>query len=699
MKRKISLLLAAILTLGSTAVGMAAITFSDINNVPWEGAKTYITKVSDLGLMVGEESENGSSIFRAKDKVTYCETAQLVYNLLKNEGEAKDSDSRVSKWESVMAGYKIPGWAYQAVSYVLENEIVSTTDISGYMKSKNVGNNSTREDVAVIFGKALVDQFGYKENLSLGFNDNGFISNNAKPYVGLLSELNILIGDDNKNFNPGNLINRAEMAVVTVKTYSVISGEELELPGSAANEIKGTVNFMTNQKITVDRNDGGSGVYVLSSNAVITLNGSKASVRDITNIIENGLTVSVKIEFANGAVSKVTAEGNEDTIKGYLTKINENNVTIKRNKGTTQVYDFDYDVEIRYEGERAKISEIQKALKNGIEIEVTAEYNKNLEITKLVANVSTLGGENAGAIKTLTEKKITLYLKDGSTQSYQLSEEVTATYEDKDLALYKLVNKFEDGIGLSATIFLNSSNEVSKIDATIDDNTKGVIVDLNETYITIMPKSGVEQKKLLEEDVIVKLNSGTNETLKYLMKIYEKNKTEVVISLNKKEEVIKIEVDFDEDDYDIVSGTVNKVESKSVKVGTKIVDMDASTTVTVNGEKSSVADLVLRFKSGETLFAKLVYGDNIAKSIDLQLENSEGRIVELLNGKIKISTEGGVMAYDVAKEDDLTIKIDGSKDTYSFIELNSKWSLQGINYDVVLTFEDGKVVKIVAKSV
>ena len=86
MKRKIMSVMALALSIAVSVPATAGIKFADENDVPWEGAKTYIASVADLGLMVGQKNADGTSVFRAKDKVTYYETAQLAYNLLKEAG-------------------------------------------------------------------------------------------------------------------------------------------------------------------------------------------------------------------------------------------------------------------------------------------------------------------------------------------------------------------------------------------------------------------------------------------------------------------------------------------------------------------------------------------------------------------------------------------------------------------------------------
>ena len=50
-----ALLTAAAVLAGSTNIFAA--NFADINNVPWEGAKTYINAVADAGLMGGDYND------------------------------------------------------------------------------------------------------------------------------------------------------------------------------------------------------------------------------------------------------------------------------------------------------------------------------------------------------------------------------------------------------------------------------------------------------------------------------------------------------------------------------------------------------------------------------------------------------------------------------------------------------------------
>ncbi|MGE4214561.1 MAG: S-layer homology domain-containing protein, partial [Anaerotignaceae bacterium] len=685
MKKTIAVLLSAVVAVSSTTISMAAITFSDINNVPWDGAKNYVTKVAELGLMVGEENGDGTSLFRAKDKVTYCETVQLAYNILKNEGKAELSQATTAKWKSVMSGYKIPEWAHEAVSYALENQMISVTDLGGFMTTKGANNNATREDVAVIFGRALSSEYDIKDNPVLTFADKSQISSSSVPYVNLLSELNILVGDDDKNFNPKNLINRAEMAVVTTKTYSVVSGEKVNTDGASAtgtiitvldndgvrkitmtlsdgtklvlngnkstpttyngktvsfveltagdnvtvnymndtvtsvvvnfdfiNEssesVTGTINYMTSEKITVNLEKGGTAIYPLATNVSISLNDEASAINKITKIIDNGVTVDVVVKLSNGTVTAVSASGLENTVQGTITEIDSDEITIKRTGGSAKTYDYADYVTVRYEGETSRISKLIDAFDDSIELYVTATLDDG-EIEKMVVTVSQLGGSVTGFLKKVTDEKIVVAISDTEVKTYYFEEDPTVTYEDEDITYSKLVDKFEDGTTLTATVYLNSSRKVSKIEAVLEDNDTGVITNLTDTYITIFTSAGISRKCLMDEDVIIKFNGGTTESVSYLKSIYETGETGVTLTFNKNDEVVKVLVDLDQDSYDRTSGEIAKMGSDSIKIGDKTVYLSSSTVVKIDGEKSTGALLYKGWQSGETYDATVTYAD------------------------------------------------------------------------------------------
>ena len=135
MKKYISFLLAGIMSVSATMVSFGA-NFSDINNVPWPGAETYINQAADANLMVGENID-GKMVFRAKDPVTLVETAQLVYNLLKATNHLENKTDLPTKWNTTLKEANIPEWAYTSVSYCLETGVITAAEAKTFVSAGN----------------------------------------------------------------------------------------------------------------------------------------------------------------------------------------------------------------------------------------------------------------------------------------------------------------------------------------------------------------------------------------------------------------------------------------------------------------------------------------------------------------------------------------------------------------------------------
>ena len=174
MKKKL-IIPVLIATMLGTSIPAYAANFADINDVPWEGAKTYINAVADKGLMVGSDNAQGKRVFKPKDNLTYLECAQLVYTLFGDESGLTAYNSTIgTKWNTVLKGYKISEWAWPATSFGLENGIITISDVASFMNG-TTAKKAARQDVAVMFGKGF-EKAGYTQKQSFSFNDASKIS-------------------------------------------------------------------------------------------------------------------------------------------------------------------------------------------------------------------------------------------------------------------------------------------------------------------------------------------------------------------------------------------------------------------------------------------------------------------------------------------------------------------------------------------
>lgn len=375
MNRKAALFLAAVMAAGSAVSVTAAETFADINDVTWGGAQAYINSVYQNGLMVGDVNDNGERVFRARDSISYNETVQLVYSL---SGE-KASDETINKWAEDMRKNNIPRWAYDCVSYALENGIISRTNIASFMNLDGTARNATREDTAYIFGRFL-EKKGQKASAGAkSFADVNKISTVCQPYVSLLSSLGIIVGDENNNFNPNNTVNRAEMAVIATKTSSILKDLEEDPVHSdkPQSDYSGYINNVTDTSIQIYTFDGNSVILDRAWNSQFYLDGEEISTRGIYSLTSNGILVKADVYVNSDGVAMeiyCTRAEVEGRVSGAGTKQGSykkgsrkyeyafDTVTITFTSGLSRSYIIDDDSSLYYEDDEIDYDELLELL-------------------------------------------------------------------------------------------------------------------------------------------------------------------------------------------------------------------------------------------------------------------------------------------------------------------------------------------------
>ncbi len=401
MKKQAALLLAAVMSVGTVLTAPAAETFADINDVPWAGAQAYINNVYQNGIMVGDINEDGERVFRANEEISYNETVQIIYTL---SGETV-SDETINKWADIMKSNSIPRWAYDCVSYALENGIITRTDIAAFMNLDGTARSTTREDAAYIFGRFLAMK-GFEEKAGTAdFADKTKISVVCQQYVSLLASYDIIVGDDDNNFNPNNTINRAEMAVIATKTYTLLKDIE-STPiesGKTEADYSGYINNVTDTSIMLYTFDGKSVILDRASDSQYYLDGEEISTRGIYSLTTNGILVQADI-YVNSNNIAMEIYCTRADVAGEVTGLGLKSGTYKKGSrsipyafytvtityanGLSRSYRIDEDTDFYYDDEEIDIEEFQELLWKSLpevddENEVIQECIDNKTFTEL----------------------------------------------------------------------------------------------------------------------------------------------------------------------------------------------------------------------------------------------------------------------------------------------------------------------------
>ena len=628
-KHTVALALAAMLACQPLSVYAA--TFADMNQAPWAGAEASINKAASLGLVVGE-TRNGKTYFRPRDSVSLSESCQLAYKLLIQTGKAKADDSVTQKWTPIMNAYGIQSWAYPAVSYCLENGILATSNLSGFMKN---GSNlpATREQAATILGRALtkgVSSYTANETTTT-FLDNSSISTEAKPYVALLKRVGVVNGDDSNKFNPKKTLNRTETAVLVTNLYGVLEKATTPTtPTTPANPTistqKGTVATMTN--FYVNLKDSAAYYMLASGGTTITLNGSSATMSDVVKLYKAGTSIDVTLTLDSSLhITKMEATYKETKkTKGSLTKVRYNKTdkegSITIDKDSTYSFTDKDDVDIRIDKKSYSLKELYDLFtkaeddKATIEVEVTLDNKGNL--TKITG--TTKDSDSSDSLKgkisdmSYNKSKETGYIKlKGKTTKYEIddTEDVTVKIDNKTKTYKDLYKLYDDGDStITVTLTLNKKDYVTKITATTSDSDSKDDADGNVANVTYKENKDTGTVKIGSktydiddvDDVDISITDGSDKikTWEDFYNAYKDKKVMNVSATVKNDEVTKItgkvtqakgelsklgknyikiegkysnntfSYDFDEDNTDNIK--VNITNASGVKTLTKLID-------------------------------------------------------------------------------------------------------------------------------
>lgn len=356
MKRKMAMALAAVLVAGSLPVTASAATFTDINEVSW--ASSTIQAVSDKGLINGYED----GTFRAKNNVTYSEAMVMVYNLMSKTGNLKASATNTLPiYQSVLNTYKIPTWSQSTVAYGLSAQILMAADLPKFT-TDGVSNPATRQDVAVMFGRALSEKYDIYAGTGVNFNDSWRISDEAMPYVDLLSRLGILTGDENGNFNPTANITRAEMAVMMNKTYDLLSnelantGEITEIVNHDGDYYDVDVKMDNGERNRLTLSDDNISVYNKDGSRELPI--SSLSKGDKVSLVFDGLVIT-KIYLLD---EETSAQAKYD-VTGYIYSLKESEVNFEsENTGETSKYKLDENCTYYLDGKKVTRKDLQNTI-------------------------------------------------------------------------------------------------------------------------------------------------------------------------------------------------------------------------------------------------------------------------------------------------------------------------------------------------
>ncbi|WP_304508974.1 S-layer homology domain-containing protein [Anaerotignum sp.] len=723
MKKKMALALAAVMASSCMGVTGYAANFKDISDVPWDGAKTVINSVADLGLLSGYEDNT----FRAKNNVTYCEAIQMLYSVLVKTGTAKQMDASVQyKYTSFMQSYNIPTWAQSAVSYGLENSIITTADVAKFMSGKT-SNLATREDVAKMFGNAMAVRYDIDRDTQAAkkFNDSWSISSDSIILVDLLARLEIISGDNNNNFNPKNNINRAEMAVMLNKAYEILKN---------GTETTGTITDFegsgSTYKLTIKTDSGDSLFFYAVPDLVKVYNGNTKQELSLSRLKSGD-----KISFTYNSGSLETIRVQEGStmqekynITGYITSLKSDVITIENdNTGESEKLDFASGCLFYLDNKSVRRSELEEKLDEnndkyayaGINTKTTVEkgkdssgYTTQVEKTTVTEVYVTFSEQytRTGTVENMENTYITYSPTDSSATNMIYFDSACKFYNnDKSVSLSQLKSLANSGT-VYTKVTVNKEGKATKVVVSEESFT----ADNNTSVTTYKVKNFTDSQMILGvgDDKITYKFGSTNPVSNITFYKWDDDDEEwVSCKISNAESYFDTNDRNDETVYSWVlfnsGGKINKVYLSTKKSAW------ASGDDSVAERKAEIASLsgnTLKFKNSSVSYTLLdQYNVKISEDKDVDAitgTDSDGNTVKypltVLGSKVssltvfkKMAESSGVTLYAEIKAD--------SKNVIQSIEARPTSAIGKLDsYDIderelILITSDGKKITFTTK--
>ena len=680
--------LAGLMILSSVHVPvMAAISFSDINNVPWEGAKAYIQEVADANIMVGEFDAQGKRVFRPKDNLSYVEGVQLAYSLLKNNDALATKDSYITKWKSVMESYKIPEWAYESVSYCLEENIVKIEDLTKFYKG-NTANPATREDVCLFFGRALGTLMNIPAEASFTFKDALSVSANAGKYVQLLVDEGIIVGDDQNNFNPKNNMNRSELAVVVSKTNKLLS-KGTQAPVKPAPEqtnvmtgiVTSIATFGPDYIISIISGSEAKGFMISSSAPITNIDGTPITAASIKEGDE------VQITYNESTAMKVVKTANSSVLMGYISEITTEKVTVQDENGNESTYNIAPDAQVLINELKSTVEKLTEIYKDTY-LNARLKFDEQGRVT--LFDIDSKSSMSYGKIKELTKDSILISRTSGNRSDGEFSNTVKFYFGGAECDYDKVQRFFKDEDDVYARLFFDTNLKVYRVDVSLteeDENTvSGKVItayDTNEdtkkeNTITIEQKDGkrytytVTTKTTGDYKQVIELDDKSVD-LDELGDAARISDVTAYITINDNGRAYKIIATTNDTSYDVTLREIDgsdlifrssiKLNEKKLEKDSKniyIYDIASGCKYTFNGSSSTKKEIQSEIESAGSDYLKgkiTIDKDDKVVAIDVGTESgTTAKTVDVTLAK----------ATDFDYEDrEITVKENGSSKTYS----------------------------------
>lgn len=498
LRRVKGVIMAGVMILSLLTNAFAASMFPDVTEETYGWALEAVEEMAENGIIKGYEDDS----FRPENTVTKLEALVLIARILGVNNRVNDAvmENAIAKYEDTVGAYELP-YGDEEIIYLLAKNVISVSELSGYISGSNASAGLKRYEVAVLLTKAMGAEETVKQNLVtvLDYEDEKDIPSYAKKYVEYVTNEEIMMGVDENTFSPETDVTRAQAAVLLKRVMDAIEIEEYTAAVASVDSVLQVVRLRTD--------DGETYGYTVKDDITLRFDGEKCILDEVKVGDEAVVTTRNGKLFA---IDFLTPDV-EEVVKGSIVSISRTaaSQSVKLNEykedGTeeTNVYTCAEDVVI----DSSKGTSLFTDLKAGDYAELTLKKGK---ITSIYAEEKTTIARGVVKDITLTKGVVTIEIvdTDDEVQSFVVSNgDVTVLKNSKTAEFKDIV------VGDSVSLTLTYRKVTKAVATSRTTNANGIIeeIKISSNPSVTLKLEGETKTYPLSKDVAITINGVVGE--------------------------------------------------------------------------------------------------------------------------------------------------------------------------------------------
>ncbi|MFZ5967094.1 MAG: S-layer homology domain-containing protein [Bacillota bacterium] len=291
--------------------------FNDLTNYEW--AQEAIEEMALKGIIQGI----GDGKYAPSSSVTKIQALAMIIRTMGWDEEAEDNLELILKGKlKDKLKDRLEDWGKGYIEVALEKGLIDEVDVA----QQNFTTPASRQDVAKYIIRALGKEEEAQEymDVELRFKDAAAVQVGAVGYVYLVDKLEIMVGDNNNNFQPNKPMTRAEIAVL-MKNLDELDEDDDD---QDVRQITGEIYKLYSEEIQIKTDNSVKTYDVTDDTKVYDIDGDRISYSEM----EKGMTVRLSVEDGDVVTIRVLTDEDDDIdadYEGLVKAVGDNTIKLQ----------------------------------------------------------------------------------------------------------------------------------------------------------------------------------------------------------------------------------------------------------------------------------------------------------------------------------------------------------------------------------